>query len=447
MRRLRVARRGRLRAVRVGLPGVPRRRRVHDRARRAREEGRRRAGRAMSRILARARAPRRGPARGAAAPSPRAGAPERFMRLALREAAKGLGRTSPNPAVGAVLVRGRARRRARAPRARRRAARRGGRDPRRRRRARAAPTSTRRSSPAITTARRRPARWRSSTAGVRRVFVGSADPNPLVNGKGIARLRGAGVEVAEGVLRDGVRRAERPLVQVHQRAAAVRDPQGGGDARRPDRHAHRRRALGDGRGRAPLGPPAARPRGRGARRRRHRARRRPAASRRGSRAAAGATRSGSCSTPTSASRPASRSSARARPRRRSSRTPRARTRRVRPGVELLRCKRGKGGVDLRDLLAKLAARGVTHLLVEGGARVHARFLEAGLVDRVAVLVAPKLAGADGVPLVAGRGPGPDGGRAPARRGPGRADRRGRPRHRPAGPPGRAAAGARRRRAR
>ena len=26
-------------------------------------------------------------------------------------------------------------------------------------------------------------------AGVRRVFVGSADPNPLVNGKGIARLR------------------------------------------------------------------------------------------------------------------------------------------------------------------------------------------------------------------------------------------------------------------
>ena len=29
---------------------------------------------------------------------------EFFMRLALREAARGLGRTSPNPAVGAVLV-------------------------------------------------------------------------------------------------------------------------------------------------------------------------------------------------------------------------------------------------------------------------------------------------------------------------------------------------------
>ena len=29
---------------------------------------------------------------------------ELFMRAALREAAKGLGRTSPNPAVGAVIV-------------------------------------------------------------------------------------------------------------------------------------------------------------------------------------------------------------------------------------------------------------------------------------------------------------------------------------------------------
>ena len=61
------------------------------------------------RLVARAR-------RGAAPPGrrrPRAGAAlldraaaELFMRAALREAAKGLGRTSPNPAVGAVLVQG-----------------------------------------------------------------------------------------------------------------------------------------------------------------------------------------------------------------------------------------------------------------------------------------------------------------------------------------------------
>ncbi|MEO8204709.1 MAG: riboflavin biosynthesis protein RibD, partial [Chthoniobacterales bacterium] len=31
---------------------------------------------------------------------------ERYMRLALKEARKGLGRTSPNPAVGALIVKG-----------------------------------------------------------------------------------------------------------------------------------------------------------------------------------------------------------------------------------------------------------------------------------------------------------------------------------------------------
>jgi diaminohydroxyphosphoribosylaminopyrimidine deaminase/5-amino-6-(5-phosphoribosylamino)uracil reductase len=36
--------------------------------------------------------------------------------------------------------------------------------------------------------------------------------------------------------------------------------------------------------------------------------------------------------------------------------------------------------------------------------VHAAFLAAGLVDRAVVFVAPKLAGADGVPLFAGKGP-------------------------------------------
>ena len=39
-------------------------------------------------------------------------------------------------------------------------------------------------------------------AGVARVVVGSRDPNPLVAGKGNARLREAGIEVASDVLRD-----------------------------------------------------------------------------------------------------------------------------------------------------------------------------------------------------------------------------------------------------
>ena len=37
-------------------------------------------------------------------------------------------------------------------------------------------------------------------AGIRRVFIATRDPNPNVSGRGIARLREAGVEVVEGIL-------------------------------------------------------------------------------------------------------------------------------------------------------------------------------------------------------------------------------------------------------
>jgi len=41
--------------------------------------------------------------------------------------------------------------------------------------------------------------------------------------------------------------------------------------------------------------------------------------------------------------------------------------------------------------------------VEGGGRVHGSFLEAGLVDELYLFLAPRLIGADGVPVVAALG--------------------------------------------
>jgi diaminohydroxyphosphoribosylaminopyrimidine deaminase/5-amino-6-(5-phosphoribosylamino)uracil reductase len=48
-------------------------------------------------------------------------------------------------------------------------------------------------------------------AGIRKVVAASGDPNPLVNGKGIARLRAAGVEVEEGLLADEARDLTAPF--------------------------------------------------------------------------------------------------------------------------------------------------------------------------------------------------------------------------------------------
>jgi diaminohydroxyphosphoribosylaminopyrimidine deaminase / 5-amino-6-(5-phosphoribosylamino)uracil reductase len=51
-----------------------------------------------------------------------------------------------------------------------------------------------------------------------------------------------------------------------------------------------------------------------------------------------------------------------------------------------------GGVDLTEMLRRLAERGVNDVLVEGGGQLNAGLLRAGLVDRLSAFVAPKLFG-------------------------------------------------------
>ncbi|MFZ5564691.1 MAG: bifunctional diaminohydroxyphosphoribosylaminopyrimidine deaminase/5-amino-6-(5-phosphoribosylamino)uracil reductase RibD [Thermodesulfobacteriota bacterium] len=64
-----------------------------------------------------------------------------------------------------------------------------------------------------------------------------------------------------------------------------------------------------------------------------------------------------------------------------------------------------GRIDLDRLMEDLGKAGVTSLLIEGGARVIGSAFAAGIVDKVCFFYAPKiLGGDDGVPVCAGAGP-------------------------------------------
>jgi len=74
------------------------------------------------------------------------------------------------------------------------------------------------------------------------------------------------------------------------------------------------------------------------------------------------------------------------------------------GVTVLSCKSRDGRVDPADLCARLFALDVTGVLLEGGSELNGAFIEAGLVDRVAIFIAPLLIGGASAPTaVGGRG--------------------------------------------
>jgi diaminohydroxyphosphoribosylaminopyrimidine deaminase/5-amino-6-(5-phosphoribosylamino)uracil reductase len=76
----------------------------------------------------------------------------------------------------------------------------------------------------------------------------------------------------------------------------------------------------------------------------------------------------------------------------------------RAGATVVRVVSRAGRVDPRAVASDLGRLQVASLLVEGGGEVHASFLEAGLVDKVVLFIAPRfLGGRDAVPVVGGRG--------------------------------------------
>jgi len=322
------------------------------------------------------------------------------MARALALAAQGLGRTFPNPPVGAVLVRdGRVvgegfHRRAGAPHAEIEALRAAG------GRARGA-TLYLTLEPCTHFGRTPPCVDALVPLGLRRAVVAMVDPNPRVRGRGIARMRRAGVPVVVGPGEEEARRLTlgycsrvlrgRPLVTL--KLAATLDGRiaaASGDARwvtgpRARELAHALRDLSDavlvGAGTVRADDPRLTCRLPGG----HDPLRIVLA---GPRLAlpprAHVLARGGAPTVVVAPRGAA-----------ARRVAALRAR----GVEVLLLPGRRGRVDFGALVQALGARGLTSLLVEGGGTVAAEALRARVVDRLVLFVAPLLLGGDGVPAV------------------------------------------------
>ena len=322
---------------------------------------------------------------------------EFFMRLAIDEAEKGVGRTSPNPAVGAVIVK--------AGRILSRGHHRKAGTPHAEQLAIAAAKGNTRGADLYTSlepcnhfGRTPPCSQAILAAGIRRVFYGSSDPNPLVNGKGVARLRRAGVDVVAGVLAEECDALNRPFFKwmkqrmpwVTLKAAITLDGKlasSTGDSRwvtgevaRTRVHELRNRAdvILVGAGTVEKDDPQLTTRIPGGR---------------------------------NAVRVIVDSTLRLSPRSKVFRdtdaaktivatlqkadSPKAR-RLGDLGVEVWNVPGRRGAVSLESLLRQLGEAGLLHVFVEGGAEIFGSFLKEKLADELLLFIAPKIIGASGI---------------------------------------------------
>jgi diaminohydroxyphosphoribosylaminopyrimidine deaminase/5-amino-6-(5-phosphoribosylamino)uracil reductase len=321
---------------------------------------------------------------------------ERWMRLALEEGARGLGRTSPNPAVGCVLVKG-SREIARGfyggtgAHAEAVALASAG------RRAKGA-TAYVTLEPHAHQGRTPPCTDALIEAGIARVVVGCVDPNALVAGRGLKQLRAAGLEVVRGTLERecgelirGYRRFITGYVPlVHLKMASTLDGRiaaAGGDAmwisgeasRVLVQHMRRRaEAILVGAGTVLADDPRLTCRLRGA----------PQPLR--------VVLDPQLRTPTAAKIVTSRGRTLVIG---SPKAPAARRRALEAAGVEVECFDSKGARGWARVLEMLAARGVMEVLVEGGASVAASAVRAGVVGRVSIFYNPRFMGGDGVAMM------------------------------------------------
>jgi diaminohydroxyphosphoribosylaminopyrimidine deaminase/5-amino-6-(5-phosphoribosylamino)uracil reductase len=69
------------------------------------------------------------------------------------------------------------------------------------------------------------------------------------------------------------------------------------------------------------------------------------------------------------------------------------------GVEVVATPGSPEEMDLHFVLEELGGRGIKGLLVEGGGETATRFVREGLADKMTLFYAPKLLGAEGVPMI------------------------------------------------
>lgn len=332
-----------------------------------------------------------------------------YMRMALDLAASAMGRTSPNPMVGAVVVRdgrvvGRGfHARAGAPHAEVAALRQAGEGA-------LGSTLYVTLEPCCHYGRTGPCTEAVIEAGVRRVVAAMADPNPLVAGKGLNRLKESGLEVDCGVMEEEARRLNEVFIKyittgmpfVVMKAAISLDG---------------KIATRTGDSQWITGP--------GAREHGHRLRDRYDAIMVGVNTVLADNPSLTTRLPGGGRDPVrlildsrARTPPESRVINRSSpaptiivtagRAPRERVRLLEEaGAEVIAAPDRDGErVDIQALMRILAGREITSVLIEGGGRVHASALECGAVDKVAWFIAPMLIGGSEAPgPLAGRGAG------------------------------------------
>jgi len=323
------------------------------------------------------------------------------MRQALDLAQKGQGRTHPNPCVGAVVVKdarvvGRgSHKKTGAAHAEVNALRQAG--PRARGAALYCTLE-----PCAHQGRTGPCTEAIIRAGIRRVFIGMKDPNPLVRGKGVKRLRAAGIQVHIGFLEEEAAalnaayifamRRGRPLV-----TAKIASSLDGKTATRlggsrwitdaaSRRHARRARGSFDaimvGIGTVLADDPKL-----------------EAAPQKESWTKIVVDSSGRLPLDARLLKTGGRvvvaTASMTRPREAALRG---------RGASVVRCPDAKRQVDLARLLSVLHGLEVRHLLVEGGATLTGSLFDRRLVDRVVFYLAPKIiGGTHALPAVGGRG--------------------------------------------